>query len=55
MGLRFGLVVVDSHDSFGSHEVPYRLTPQIQEYHFYSLDDPHASYTLAVEVLPHRR
>ena len=46
---------VDWHDSFGSIEVPYRLTNNIEEYNFYSVDDPNASYTLGIEVLPHRR
>ena len=50
-----GWWLVDSHDSFGSHEVPYRLTHEIEEYHFNLPDDAAGSYTLGVEVLPHRR
>jgi hypothetical protein len=44
---------VDPHDLIESHQVPYRLTPGIEEYYFYS---PGAgSYTVAIEVLPHQR
>jgi hypothetical protein len=44
----------DPHDLIGRHQVPYRLTPT-NGIDYYTFDWEGAKYTLAVQVLPHRR